>query len=814
MILSIVLLLCVPAQSQAYLELRDEGRLAEALDSIEAMIGEDLDDEMTHTVRNYAGLLFETGQIDRAIEVAEPLAQSFRALGDRARLAEYYRYSGRKASFDRILEQSLRVSRMMMQYGLDAENWIAAGKLQELDGTDPSRVLAHYRRLLESRPDNVDGLNAAGSIALRTKSYDVAARYFLRALEVEDSSQPALSGLARAFHRAYDPRLEDIIAELLEINPHHPTRFEIEAEKHLDTGDTEKAHQALDQILEINTNHIRALSLKAAAYYLADNHDAVSDTQQRILSINASASSAYRIPGRVASRHYRFAQGKSFQLKALQIDPTDTAARLYLAFDQLRLGEDDDARPQLEHVFESDPYNVQAYNLLGVSDALAEFETIKDPTFHLQMPADEAVVLSTPVRSLLREAAERYQKKYAITLETPVRVQIFNNHDEFIVRSVGLPGSAGHLGICFGKLITMDSPTARPPGAINWRQVLWHEFVHVITLQKTHNRMPRWLSEGISVYEEMHRDSSWGIKLDPQYKEIVDVSGWPTTDELERYFTRPESETELMFGYFAAGEFVQAYVDAWGFPSLVKTLDLIAQSHRAVEALALAASVSSDDLNTVFEKHLRARCAPFEHVSGSPKSEPYRLAKTVTDLIRTGDRHAKAGAYQEAEAAYQTAHDHYPDFLGKTAPLRRIADMWEATDSVSATIKALENVIAWDSKSFDASLKLAELSADSETRNRAFERAFSINPFDVALLDARYRHLKSINDPASLEAIERLIHVDSARRQSHRLSQAELLVSRGDTVSAKTALLTLLEETPNDWLAQRLLLKVAGEVGP
>ena len=32
--------------------------------------------------------------------------------------------------------------------------------------------------------------------------------------------------------------------------------------------------------------------------------------------------------------------------------------------------------------------------------------------------------------------------------------------------------------------------------------VLWHEFAHVITLTATKNRMPRWLSEGISVYEE------------------------------------------------------------------------------------------------------------------------------------------------------------------------------------------------------------------------------------------------------------------------------------------------------------------------
>ncbi len=39
--------------------------------------------------------------------------------------------------------------------------------------------------------------------------------------------------------------------------------------------------------------------------------------------------------------------------------------------------------------------------------------------------------------------------------------------------------------------------------------VLWHEFCHVITLQKTGNKIPRWLSEGISVFEERRADVRW-----------------------------------------------------------------------------------------------------------------------------------------------------------------------------------------------------------------------------------------------------------------------------------------------------------------
>ena len=573
--LSVILILTMQTQAQEYRLLREQGRGLEALSSIEALIGDNPDDTRTRIQRDYAQLLFETGRVDRAIEVAEPLAQTFRALTGRVRLAEYYRYRGRSADFDRILEQSLRVSRLMMQYGANAENWIAAGRLMELDGVDPSRVLKHYRRLLEGRPDHIDGLIAAASIAQKTRSHDVAARYYHRALEIDETSQPALAGLAQTLSRSHDSRSAAILEKLASLNPNHPFLFELESERHLDLGQTEPALAAIGRILEVNPNHVGALSLKAAAHFLADDHDAVIETQNRILSINPTASQAYRVPGRIASRHYRFEQGKAFQERALHINPADTESRLLLAFDQLRLGEDQTARPHLEHVFESDPYNVQAYNLLGVSDALRTFETFEDEMFRLQMPRDEAVVLAEDARDLLHDAAEVYQKRYKIALEIPVLVQIFDDHDEFIVRSVGLPGSAGHLGICFGKLITMDSPRARAPGSTNWQQVLWHEFVHVITLQKTNNRMLRWLSEGISVYEETNRDASWGVKLDPQYKAVIEESGWPTVDDLERYFTQPESQNELMFGYFAAGEFVASYVDAFGLPSLVDALDLI-----------------------------------------------------------------------------------------------------------------------------------------------------------------------------------------------------------------------------------------------
>ena len=65
-------------------------------------------------------------------------------------------------------------------------------------------------------------------------------------------------------------------------------------------------------------------------------------------------------------------------------------------------------------------------------------------------------------------------------------------------------------------MITANSPASQGEHPANWEAVLWHEFCHVVTLSKTHNKMPRWLSEGISVYEEAQEDASWGW-LNPNF---------------------------------------------------------------------------------------------------------------------------------------------------------------------------------------------------------------------------------------------------------------------------------------------------------
>ena len=50
---------------------------------------------------------------------------------------------------------------------------------------------------------------------------------------------------------------------------------------------------------------------------------------------------------------------------------------------------------------------------------------------------------------------------------------------------------------------------------------LWHEMAHVFTLQLSKYRVPRWLTEGLSQYEEHRRSAPWGRELTMQYAALM-----------------------------------------------------------------------------------------------------------------------------------------------------------------------------------------------------------------------------------------------------------------------------------------------------
>lgn len=778
--------------------------------------------------RDLVELHFMTGGVDAAIDTARLLTETYNDLSDVVRLAELYRYRGMREEFTAALQLGEELIQRLMRYGMNQEDFLAALKMAALRGDDPKEILGtRYKLLIDQRPMYTEAYVAAGKLAIKHRGYDVAAEHFRKAIELDGENQEALAGLLECYWRVPgDPELsESLKAELLALNPHHFTPKAIEAERLLDSGQAEEAIEVIDGVLAVNPNELDFLAKKAAAHYLRDEPEAMKAVQDGMLAFNPEASVAFRETGRVAARHYRFADAAAFQQRAVDIDPRDHVARAELAFNLLRLGETDEGRPILEAAFAADPFNVQAYNMLNVLDSLAEFRTIERGPFVIRLPGYEAELLADDMLDLLDEEIALYEAKYEVTLARPIYLEVFEDHDEFMVRSVGLPGNAGHLGICFGHLITMDSPRARPPGSTNWHSVLWHEFVHVVTLQKTKNRMPRWLSEGISVYEETARNAAWGTPMSMEFKPIYLATPEPGLADLESYFTAPATMQHLMYGYFSAGEFIAFYVDAYGHPALVAALTAIGEGARTDEALRVAAGVDEGALTAGFAAHLAERCAPFGNLAEPPDPEledvgpPMMRGPWISqpspyvDTLKAAMDAWEAEDYATAAAKLEETYALYPDDKSGNAPLRLLARLYGDAEDTEKRIATLERIIAWDPTAYAECMALAEHYAEAAAWDdvlRVTAIAHGISPFDIGLLrtqadayKASGRHLEAA------ERFARLAVADAVRAGDYRMARARALQAGGDTAEARRETVALLETMPRYWDAQQLLLELS-----
>lgn len=782
-----------------------------------------------------AQLLFLNGRVDEAIQVMEKVAEDYAETANTLDLALLYKYRGQKDKYEAALRRAAsQANSAMYRYTRRDDNYIAIGRIMELQGENPKTVLNVYKTLTDRNPQLIEAHIAAGDLAYRKQSYAVAEGHYLKALAIDAKNQDALAGLAECYWKSYDGRLEDTLQRLLDINPNHPRARAIQAEQLLDLGKTKEALRIIEDALSINPNNLPMLSLKSAALFLENDLDGMKAVQEYALNFNPLYSELFQITGRIASRHYRFQEGLEFQRRALQIDPNDYTARALYTQDLMRLGHESEGRDELERAFEADPYNVLLANQLKLMDTLATFEVIEDGPFVLKLPKNETPVLASEALELLHRAFAHYEEKYAVKLETPVLVEMFDNHDDFMVRSIGLPGNVGHLGICFGKLVTMDSPSARPPNSSNWRSVLWHEFVHVVTLQKTKNRMPRWLSEGLSVYEEAAYSPAFHNALDPQYAAVIADNDPPGIRDIGKFFTQPPSPGHLMFGYFTAGEFARYYIETYGIDAMNAALDSIAVGKNTEDALAEAAGVSERTLDKEFQTRMKERLAPLKNLPAIKASGPGRRDAAVLQSLAEAagadaafpkalERAAqaiKAEDWAAAEAALKEAYELFPDYTGPDAPLRQLAQVYECTGNAAAHRETLERVLYSSPTEIGAAEKLLAIYQAEKNWAKVAEVAdwaIGINPFDVKWRQARLTGLiETGQDEQALDTLAVLAHLDAPRATDHRLARAEILARRGQFAPAKQEVITVLEELPHYWKAQELLLKIVegGAVGP
>src|SRR2546427_104035 len=211
----------------------------------------------------------------------------------------------------------------------------------------------------------------------------------------------------------------------------------------------------------------------------------------------------------------RYEEGIELYKKAIALQPDLWGARSQLGINLMRLGREHDAREQLEISFNNGQKDAATTNTLNLMDSYKNFQIFETNNTILRLHKKEAELLRPYIESELKRAIATYEKKYQIKLDRPVQLEVYPDHEDFAVRTMGMPG-LGALGVTFGYVVAMDSPSGRRPGSFHWDSTLWHELSHVFVLSATKHRVPRWFTEGMAVHEETAASPDWGDRLDPQ----------------------------------------------------------------------------------------------------------------------------------------------------------------------------------------------------------------------------------------------------------------------------------------------------------
>jgi tetratricopeptide (TPR) repeat protein len=680
-----------------------------------------------------------------------------------------------------------------------------------------------YRIATEKAPNDPSLHTGWGELFLQAHDNAEAAKSFQDALAADDKWIPALVGMAQALLDVNPPAAEKAVQQALELDPDVVDAHLLKARLELDKSDREAAKASIAKAKAINPLSLEALALSGAVAYVEDRHTDLQQDASSALKINPRFSGAYRVPAELAAGNYRFEEAVALSRKALEIDPNDERTLSALGVQLLRTGDEAEAREVLEKSFAIDKFDQRTFNLLTMLDSLDKFDTTTDANIVFKSHPSETSVMREYVAPLAQQALAIFSEKYKFTPKGPILIEMFPKHDDFAVRTVGLPGMIGALGACFGRVVTLDSPKARPPGDFNWAPTLWHELAHVITLQLSKQRVPRWLTEGISTYEEKLGSPAWGREGELSFVAAYGLDEHMTVRELNAAFQDPQ---KISLAYYQASILTEHIVGKYGMDALRKLLVTYGEGLEGEAALEAGLGVDIDTLQADFDKLLSAKYDSVVRALKPPKElepgkgNPEAIAAAFPDSFQAqvalGEFLRKAGRIDEAFKVLERAAEMVPMATGPRSPHAMMAQMaLERKDSARA-ISELEKLLQHENTDLTSVRLLAqELEATKAPAARlmeAYEVIAQLDPFDAANHAKLGRLKMQAGDAgAAVREFRAGIAAGSLDPASAHSDLAEAYLAVGDKVQARRAVLAAIEVAPGYPRAQELLLKVVGQ---
>ena len=746
-------------------------------------------------------------------------------------LAELLEKVGRKAAalplWDQLIEEyrtgRVKGSRDLGMVAVAAwhRGYIKDAQNIFIDATDPELGEVSLEALTDFGYLFLEKYNAAEAISV-----------FRDCLKINRNYPRALIGIALA--KKYDSDFEtDIYArKALSVNPNLVPALNTLAELAIEA---EMHGEALDEIsaaLAVNPADLEALSLKAVCLYFRGDLPGFAEIEKKALAINPSYGRFYYTQAENSVSRRKYQEAVDFNRKAIALDPELWPAYASLGMNLTRIGNLEEGRKAMQQAFDGDPSNVWAFNSLDLMDQMDGFSRIRSEHFSFLMSKEDAPVLFAYAAALAEEALASLTQRYGFKPGGPIQVEVFPDHGGFAVRTLGLPGLEEALGVCFGKVVAMDSPRARKAGAFNWGSTLWHELVHVITLQMSNHNIPRWYSEGLSVYEENRARPGWGDTLTVAFIKAYQEGKFLKASELNAGILRPKNPEQIALSYYQAGLVCQWIEKEFGFDKIRQSLKLFAENIPAEDVFRRTLGLDVAGMNTAYARFVDAQIKEFaSHLSfpeahkaqeGNAVSETDKkelaqvLQKNPKDFfanLKMGQLLRTEGANTEAASHLKAAQQLFPQYVEPGNPYQLLGKIYLESNREEDALAEYLSWILRDGNSREPLLEAAKIyhnRKDWTSAARMLELLVFIYPYDQDVQrQLGEAAMEAGRWPVAIAAYRTLMGLNTTDPAGAHFDLARALLASGDWREAKREVLRALEIAPSFKKAQSLLLKIS-----
>ncbi len=650
---------------------------------------------------------------------------------------------------------------------------------------------------------------------LQTHQTSDAEALYREALLYDESFLPARIGLAEAQSEGFTGRAREQLNAITEEHPDNVHALILLAKIELELQNLSVARGLLNRaMVEAEKQNLPPLEI----YALHAGADLLDDKPLRIwvdraLRYNPSYGSVYSIPARYYIITYRYREAVDLYQKAVNVDPDLATAHRDLGINQLRINNVFAARYHLQQAFVRDPYDAMTVNTLRLLDDLdsmrissVDVPDANDPNtivgrVLIRLDREDADALEPYVIDLSIKAVQQFTERYDFQLQRPMVVELYHDHDDFGVRTVSTPG-IGLLGVTFGYLTAMDSPKARPAGDFHWGSTLWHEMVHVFTLEATNHRLPRWFSEGLSVYEEWNTGPLPNRELSMEVLDAIRSGQLLPIDILDEGFVRPRYNGQVQVSYMQAGLICDFIATRWGHDALISMLKSFADKQDTTTALLDSIGVEPQVFDQLFSEYLQVKF-------GS-------LLDSLDEFNTAQQQLQRAWQLEDwisVEALSRDLVRRYPERVGNGNTYVVLAEAQRKQGNESDAIATL---LSWHERGGhdpEVLLDLVKTLREADRYSEAVPVMESINwvmPYNADVHRWLGEHYLSVSEPdLATREYNALLGLQSDSSATAYLGMARAAMLNDDKETARRQVLYSLESAPFYRPAQRLLLSLS-----